>query len=107
MASWLTMHHTLFLRPEDCRQYAHPFSRARFLLAEDDAAREAKLERNAKEAERLRCRHYFRKWFTKPRLRISLDCFTAEGDSRFAGSEGLSDEAGKDMDHGVGRGPVT
>ena len=45
---------TLFLRPENCRQYAHPFSRARALLAEDDAAQEAKQQRNAKEAERLR-----------------------------------------------------
>ena len=45
---------TLFLRPENCRLYAHSFSRARGLLAEDDAAQEAKLARNAKEAERLR-----------------------------------------------------
>jgi ATPase subunit of ABC transporter with duplicated ATPase domains len=45
---------TLFLRPEDSRAYAHPFSRARALLDEDDAAREEKLARDAKEAERLR-----------------------------------------------------
>ena len=45
---------TLFLRPDDQRTYAHPFSRARDLLAEDDAAREAKLARDAKEAVRLR-----------------------------------------------------
>ena len=45
---------TLFLRPDECRTYAHPFSRARDLLAADDAAHEAKLERDAKEAGRLR-----------------------------------------------------
>ncbi len=45
---------TLFLRAEASRAYAHPFSRARLLLAEDDAAREVKLARDAKEAERLR-----------------------------------------------------
>ena len=45
---------TLFLRPEQSRLYAHPFSRARDLLAEDDTAREAKLTRDAREAERLR-----------------------------------------------------
>jgi ATPase subunit of ABC transporter with duplicated ATPase domains len=45
---------TLFLRPEDSRHYAHPFSAARRLLAEEDAAREAKLARDAKEADRLR-----------------------------------------------------
>jgi ATPase subunit of ABC transporter with duplicated ATPase domains len=45
---------TLFLRPDDSRSYAHPFSRARALLADDDAAREAKLARDAKEADRLR-----------------------------------------------------
>lgn len=46
--------HTLFLRPEACRLYAHPFGRARGLLAEDDAARETRLARDAKEAKRLR-----------------------------------------------------
>ncbi len=45
---------TLFLRPDDSRVYAHPFSRARALLADDDASREAKLARDAKEADRLR-----------------------------------------------------
>jgi ATPase subunit of ABC transporter with duplicated ATPase domains len=46
--------HTLFLRPQDSRAYAHKFSRARGLLAADDAARETKLARDGKEAERLR-----------------------------------------------------
>ncbi|MFL5289514.1 MAG: ATP-binding cassette domain-containing protein [Rhodopila sp.] len=46
--------HTLFLRPTQCRLYAHPFSHARDLLAADDAARDAKLARDAKEASRLR-----------------------------------------------------
>jgi ATPase subunit of ABC transporter with duplicated ATPase domains len=45
---------TLFLRPDESRVYAHPFSRARRLLADDDAARETKLARDAKEADRLR-----------------------------------------------------
>jgi len=45
---------TLFLRPDESRVYAHPFSRARGLLADDDAARETKLARDAKEADRLR-----------------------------------------------------
>jgi ATPase subunit of ABC transporter with duplicated ATPase domains len=45
---------TLFLRQDESRAYAHPFSRARALLAEDDAARETKLARDAKEADRLR-----------------------------------------------------
>ncbi len=45
---------TLFLRPDVSRLYAHPFSRARDLLAEDDAAQATKLARDAKEAERLR-----------------------------------------------------
>jgi ATPase subunit of ABC transporter with duplicated ATPase domains len=45
---------TLFLRPDVCRVYGHPFSRARALLAEDDAAAEAKLAKEAKEAVRLR-----------------------------------------------------
>lgn len=44
---------TLFLRPEELL-YAHPFSRARSLLADDDAARETKLARDAKEVDRLR-----------------------------------------------------
>ena len=45
---------TLFLRPDECRLYAHPFSRARALLADDDAAQATKASRDAKEAERLR-----------------------------------------------------
>jgi ATPase subunit of ABC transporter with duplicated ATPase domains len=45
---------TLFLRPDESRAYAHPFSAARALLADDDAARETKLARDAKEADRLR-----------------------------------------------------
>ena len=45
---------TLFLRQDESRLYAHPFSRARALLADDDAAREAKLARDTKEADRLR-----------------------------------------------------
>jgi ATPase subunit of ABC transporter with duplicated ATPase domains len=45
---------TLFLRADLSRVYAHPFSRARQLLADDDAARETKLARDAKEADRLR-----------------------------------------------------
>ncbi len=46
--------HTLFLRPDVSRLYAHPFSRARGLLDDDDAAQEARLARDAKEAKRLR-----------------------------------------------------
>ncbi|MDR3536694.1 MAG: ABC-F family ATP-binding cassette domain-containing protein [Acetobacteraceae bacterium] len=45
---------TLFLRPEGSRLYAHPYTRARALLADDDAAAEAKLERDQREAARLR-----------------------------------------------------
>jgi len=30
----------------------------------------------------------------QPQLRISLDLFAGEGDGRFAGSEGVGDEAG-------------
>jgi ATPase subunit of ABC transporter with duplicated ATPase domains len=45
---------TLFLRPGVSRFYAHPYSRARRLLAEDDAAREAKLAKDAREVDRLR-----------------------------------------------------
>jgi ATPase subunit of ABC transporter with duplicated ATPase domains len=45
---------TLFLRPEESRLYMHPFSRARALLTADDSARETKLARDGKEAERLR-----------------------------------------------------
>jgi ATPase subunit of ABC transporter with duplicated ATPase domains len=45
---------TLFLRPDASRSYAHPYTRARQLLAEDDAAREAKVARDTREVERLR-----------------------------------------------------
>ena len=45
---------TLFLRPGISRFYAHPYSRARQLLADDDAAQEAKLTKDAQEVERLR-----------------------------------------------------
>jgi ATPase subunit of ABC transporter with duplicated ATPase domains len=45
---------TLFLRPGVSRVYAHPFSRARHLLAEDDAAQETKLAKDAREVNRLR-----------------------------------------------------
>jgi len=45
---------TLFLRPERCRVYAHPYGKARALLEDDDAAQAAKLAKDAKEADRLR-----------------------------------------------------
>jgi ATPase subunit of ABC transporter with duplicated ATPase domains len=45
---------TLFLRPGMSRIYAHPYTRARYLLAEDDAAQETKLEKEAREVNRLR-----------------------------------------------------
>jgi ATPase subunit of ABC transporter with duplicated ATPase domains len=45
---------TLFLRPDESRSYARPFSVARGLLEHDDAERETKRARDAKEAERLR-----------------------------------------------------
>ena len=45
---------TLFLRPEISRIFAHPFTRARHLLKEEDAAEEARQAKEAKEAERLR-----------------------------------------------------
>jgi ATPase subunit of ABC transporter with duplicated ATPase domains len=45
---------TLFLRPGTSAYYAHPYTRARQLLAEDDAARQAQLDRDGKEAGRLR-----------------------------------------------------
>ncbi|MGE0718978.1 MAG: ABC-F family ATP-binding cassette domain-containing protein [Alphaproteobacteria bacterium] len=45
---------TLFLRPERSRLYAHPYSRARALLAADDAADEARFARDRDEVERLR-----------------------------------------------------
>ncbi len=45
---------TLFLRPGVSRAYAHPYSRARHLLDEDDAAQERKHAKDAKEVDRLR-----------------------------------------------------
>ncbi len=45
---------TLFLRPGISRVYAHPYTRARHLLADDDAAQEAKLARDMHEVDRLR-----------------------------------------------------
>ncbi|HEV7718583.1 MAG TPA: ABC-F family ATP-binding cassette domain-containing protein [Arsenicitalea sp.] len=45
---------TLFLRPGTSHYFALPFSRARQALAEVDAAGEAKLEKDLKEAKRLR-----------------------------------------------------
>ncbi|TWT11749.1 ATP-binding cassette domain-containing protein [Reyranella sp. CPCC 100927] len=45
---------TLFLRPEISRSYAHPYTRARALLADDDAAQEAKFVKDSREADRLR-----------------------------------------------------
>ena len=45
---------TLFLRAGESPLYAHPFSRARALLAADDDAYATKLLRDGKEAERLR-----------------------------------------------------
>ena len=46
---------TLFLRPGVSRIYAHPYTRAReHLLAEDDAAQEAKLAKETREVNRLR-----------------------------------------------------
>ncbi len=45
---------TLFLRPGLSRIYAHPYSRARALLADDDAAQDRKHVKDAKEVDRLR-----------------------------------------------------
>jgi len=45
---------TLFLRPETSRYFALPYSHARRALEEGDAADEAKLERELKEAKQLR-----------------------------------------------------
>jgi ATPase subunit of ABC transporter with duplicated ATPase domains len=45
---------TLFLRPTVSRIYAHPYTTSRHLLAEDDAAQETKLAKDAREASRLR-----------------------------------------------------
>ncbi len=45
---------TLFLRPGLSRIYAHPYTTARALLADDDAAQDRKHARDAKEVSRLR-----------------------------------------------------
>jgi ATPase subunit of ABC transporter with duplicated ATPase domains len=45
---------TLFLRPERSRLYAHPYSVARRLRDEDDAAEQAKADRDRREIARLR-----------------------------------------------------
>ena len=45
---------TLFLRPGSSRLYAHPYSRARQLLAEDDAAEGRKHAKDLNEVDRLR-----------------------------------------------------
>jgi hypothetical protein len=42
----------------------------------------------------------------QPGLRISLDLLAVERDGRFAGPDGIGDEAGEDMDHGVPDGAV-
>lgn len=49
-----TTTHTLFLRPQDSRLYAHPYTAARDLLAADDARQELVFTREMKEADRLR-----------------------------------------------------
>jgi ATPase subunit of ABC transporter with duplicated ATPase domains len=45
---------TLFLRQTESKLYSHPYSRARQLLSDDDAAIEAKREREMKELSRLK-----------------------------------------------------
>jgi ATPase subunit of ABC transporter with duplicated ATPase domains len=45
---------TLFLRPGTSRLCAHPYSQARQLLADDDAAAETKLAKETREVDRLR-----------------------------------------------------
>ena len=45
---------TLFLRPGTSRLYAHSYTRARRLLAEDDATQEARLAKETREVDRLR-----------------------------------------------------
>jgi ATPase subunit of ABC transporter with duplicated ATPase domains len=45
---------TVFLRPARSRFYAHPYTRARQLLTEDDAAQENRLIRDSREVDRLR-----------------------------------------------------
>jgi len=46
--------HTLFLRPDHCRSYARPYSRARVLLEQDDAAQQERIARDTREVNRLR-----------------------------------------------------
>jgi ATPase subunit of ABC transporter with duplicated ATPase domains len=46
--------HTLFLRPEESKLYAHSYSAARTLLAADDEARAVKQAQDKKDANRLR-----------------------------------------------------
>lgn len=46
--------HTLFLRPENSRHYAYPYSRARQLLAEDESAEARKFAKDSQEIDRLR-----------------------------------------------------
>ncbi|GAB0116991.1 ABC transporter [Acidisoma sp. 7E03] len=46
--------HTLFLRPETSRLYAHPYGRARPLLDADEAAASRVFAKGVKEADRLR-----------------------------------------------------
>jgi ATPase subunit of ABC transporter with duplicated ATPase domains len=45
---------TLFLRPDISRLYAHPYTRARRLLAADDEAQDRKHAKGAREVDRLR-----------------------------------------------------
>ncbi len=46
--------HTLFLRPEESKLYAHSYSTARKLVSADDEARAVKLAQDKKDANRLR-----------------------------------------------------
>ena len=45
---------TLFLRPGGCPIYAHPYTTARKLLAEDDAVQDRKRMKDSREVDRLR-----------------------------------------------------
>ena len=49
---------------------------------------------------------YDEEFANEPQLRISLKMFAVEGDGRLSGSEGISDEAGENMGHGVHGRPV-
>ena len=42
----------------------------------------------------------------QPELRISFDCLACARDRKLSRSEGISDEAGEDVDHGVHDRPV-